>query len=117
MRITRRNLTLGAAAVALLGLGTLGYRQISGGWYEPTLYDDLLHQIVDRRPAARLGAVAAKAMPGFNVEKLAATLRQSGFDLSRRARDDAPAGRVTEVGGWIVPESVARYSALAAQFS
>ena len=72
---------------------------------------------MDRRPAARLGAVAAKAIPNFDAATLAAKLRQPGFGLSRRGRDDAAAGRVMEVGGWIVPESVARYSAVAAQFS
>jgi hypothetical protein len=117
MKLTRRNLGLGAAALALLGAAGVGYRQISGGWYAPTQYDDLLHQIVDRRPAAKLGAVAAKAMPGFDTAKLAAKLRQPGFGLSRRARTDAANGRVMEVGGWVVPESVGLYSALAAQFS
>ena len=117
MKVTRRDLGLGAAAVALLGAGAVGYRRFLGPWYRLTPYDDLLHQITDRRPAAALGAMAAKAMPGFDVSKLAAKLRQPGFGLSRRARDDAAAGRVTEVGGWIVPDSVADYSALAAQFS
>ena len=48
---------------------------------------------------------------------LAARLRQPGFDLARRARADATAGRVMEAEGWVVPESVALYSALAAQFA
>jgi len=117
MKLSRRDLGLGAAALALLGAGAVGYRRFLGPWYAPTAYDDLLHQIVDRRPAAQLGLPAAKAMPGFDVAKLAAKLRQPGFGLSRRARDDAAAGRVTEVSGWVVPESVALYSALAAQFS
>ena len=56
-------------------------------------------------------------MPDFNADKLAAQLRQPGFDLKTRARGDAPAGRMMEVGGWLVPESVALYSALAAQFT
>jgi hypothetical protein len=116
MKFSRRDLGLGAGALALLGTGALGYRQFLGPWYTPTPYDDLLHQIVDRRPAAKLGAVAAKAMPGFDVAKLAAKLRQPGFGLSRRTRDDMAAGRVVEVAGWIVPQSVADYSALAAQF-
>jgi hypothetical protein len=116
MKVTRRDLGLGAAALVLVGAGAAGYRRFLGPWYRPTAYDDLLHQIMDRRPAAQLGAVAAKAMPGFDVAKLAAKLRQPGFDLSRRARDDAAVGRVTAVGGWIVPQSVADYSALAAQY-
>jgi hypothetical protein len=117
MNISRRNFGMGAAGLALLSAGVLGYRRFLGPWYAPTAYDDLLHQIVDRRPASQLGVVAAKAMPGFDISKLAAKLRQPGFGLSRRARDDAADGRVMEVGGWIVPESVALYSALASQFS
>jgi hypothetical protein len=117
MTISRRDLGLGAVALGLVGAASLGYRQFVGRWYAPTPYDDLLHQIVDRRPAARLGQEAINTMPDFNAEKLAARLRQPGFDLNRRARGDAPASRVMEVGGWIVPESVALYSALASQFS
>jgi hypothetical protein len=117
MKLSRRDFGLGAAAALLLGTGALNYRRFLGPWYAPTAYDDLLHQITDRRPAAQLGAVAAKAMPNFDTGKLAAKLRQPGFGLSRRARDDAANGRVMEVGGWVVPESVGLYSALAAQFT
>ena len=88
MKISRRNLGLGTAALVLLGVGVEGYRRYFGPWYAPTPYDDLLHQIVDRRPAARLGAVAAKAIPNFDAATLAAKLRQPGFGLSRRGRDD-----------------------------
>ena len=56
-------------------------------------------------------------MPRLDVAALAARLRQPGFALSRRARGDAAAGRLVEAGGWVVPESVALYSALAAQFT
>src|ERR1700722_11449749 len=72
MKLSRRDFGLGAAAALVLGAGALGYRRFLGPWYAPTAYDDLLHQIVDRRPAAELGAVAAKAMPNFNVASLAA---------------------------------------------
>jgi hypothetical protein len=117
MSLTRRDVGIGAAAMVLLGAASLGYRHFFGRWYAPTPYDDLLHQIVDRKPAARLGAEAVKKMPGFNVASLASRLRQPGYDLSRRARSDAAANRLTEVSGWIVPESVALYSALASQFT
>jgi hypothetical protein len=112
MKISRRGFGVGAAAVAALG-AAFGYRHIFGRWYAPTPYDDLLHQIVDREPAARLGQRVARA----DVPALAGKLRQPGFALSRRARGDAAAGRVREVGGWMVPETVALYAALAAAFS
>ena len=118
MTISRRDLGLGVAGLALVGAASLGYRHFFGRWYAPTPYDDLLHQIVDHRPAARLGAGSHQRPCRISMPaKLAARLRQPGFDLSRRARGDAAAGRMTEVGGWIVPESVVLYSVLAAQFS
>ena len=113
MRISRRGFGLGAAAVAALGILGLGYRQIFARRYPPTPYDDLLHQIVDREPAARLG----KSMARADVKALAVQLRKPGFALSKRARADAAAGRVTEAGGWIVPETVALYASLAAAFA
>ena len=116
MTMSRRDLGLGAAAMAFVGAAALGYRHFFGRWYAPTPYDDLLHQIADRKPAARLGAEAITTMPDFDVARLAARLRRPGFTL-RRARGDAAEGRVMEVGGWIVPETVVLYSALASQFS
>jgi hypothetical protein len=117
MTVSRRVVGFGAAAVALVGAGTIGVRRIFGPWYAPTPYDDLLHQIVDREPAALFGAEAAKAMPRLDVAALAAKLRQPGFRLKDRARGDAEAGRVAEAAGWLVPESVALYSVLAAQLA
>lgn len=116
MTMSRRDFGIGAAALGLVGAAALGYRHFVGRWYAPTAYDDLLHQIVDRRPAARLGTEAIRTMPGFDVGQVATRLRRPGFALSR-ARGDAAAGRLSEVGGWIVPETVVLYSALASQFS
>ena len=113
MRISRRSFGLGAVAVAAASALGLGYRHLFGRWYAPTPYDDLLHQIVDREAAARLG----KSMARADVKALAGKLRQPGFALSKRARADAAAGRVVEAGGWILPETVALYASLAAQFT
>jgi hypothetical protein len=116
MKLTRRDFGFGAAALAALAAGAFGYRHIFGPWYAPTPYDDLLHQIVDREPAALLGRTVVKTMPRLDVAALAARLRRPGFALSRRARGDAAAGRVVEAGGWVVPETLALYAMLAAQF-
>jgi hypothetical protein len=112
MRPSRRDIGIGAVALAALGGAALGYRHILGRRYAPTPYDDLLHQIVDREPAAALG----KALPRPDVAALAARLRQPGFALRQRAGADAAAGRVVEAQGWVIPESVGAYSQLAAQF-
>jgi hypothetical protein len=116
VKITRRQLGLGAASLVALGAAAIGYRRFAGPSYAPTPYDDLLHQIVDRRPAATLGQTVVRTMPRFNTAALATQLRQTRLTLAQRARTDAKAGRVTEAGGWVVPESVALYSALAAQY-
>ncbi len=115
MTITRRSFGMAAAIFGGLAAATLGYDQIFGRKYPSTPYDDLLDQIVDRQPAARLGKAVIPAMPDFDAEALAAQLRQPGFDLQRRARTDAAAGRLFEADGWVLPQSVARYAALAAQ--
>ena len=70
---------------------------------------------MDREPASRLGAAVVRTMPGFSLDRLAARLRQPGQDLKTRARLDAGQNQVLEVGGWLVPQSVALYSALAAK--
>jgi hypothetical protein len=117
MKISRRDLGLGVAAAAVLGGAAVGYRRLFGPWYAPTPYDDLLHQIVDREPAAKLGHSVVHSMPHFDVARLADELRQPGYALGKRAKTDAAAGRVVEAGGWLVPETVALYSALASAFS
>ena len=107
----------GAAAVAALTAGA-AWRFTHLFGYRPTPYDDLLNQIVDRVPAAALGKVARTAKPGFDDPRaLASVLRQPGFTLAGRAPRDAAEGRVVEVSGWILPETVAAYAALAARYS
>jgi hypothetical protein len=52
-------------------------------------------------------------MPGANAAGLARALRGQGT-LAALAESDPAKDRVTEVSGWVVPESVVRYAALAA---
>ena len=117
MTVSRRAVGFGAAALAVVGAGMIGVRRIFGPWYAPTPYDDLLHQITDREAAALFGTEAAKTMPRLDVAALAAKLRRPGFALKERARGDAQAGRLMEAGGWLVPETVGFYGALAVQFT
>jgi hypothetical protein len=81
--------------------------------YPPTPYDDLLSQISDREPAIVFGRAAAKSLPGISL--LAAQLRRDGRTLAARAAAEPAEARVTEVAGWVVPQSIALYAALAAQ--
>ena len=111
----RRGFLLGAAvAVVAAAGGAAAWRfHLFGRHYPPTPYDDLLHQITDREPAAIFGQAALRTMGNADAASLARTLRgQAG--LATLAASDPANGHVAEVSGWVVPESVARYAALAA---
>jgi hypothetical protein len=102
--------TLFAAAFGLTMPHLFGRR------YAPTPYDDLLATLVDREKAERLGAVAHAAEPTFRPKAAARELRQR---LERRTLAevidaDIKEQRVAEIGGWVVPESLAQLCLLAA---
>ncbi|MDB5735105.1 MAG: hypothetical protein JWP16_2577 [Alphaproteobacteria bacterium] len=100
---------VGAAAAA----GLYRFTDLFRRHYAPTPYDDLLGQLVDREQAARLGA---KVAGGANAGALAARLRAAlTGGLTAAAIADAGAGRVQDVDGWLLPDSVALLSALAAR--
>lgn len=104
---------LGAGLVAVAAGGAAWKFHLFGRYYPPTPYDDLLNQITDREPAATFGHEALKTMPGASTSNLARALRGKST-LSADANADPAQGRVTEVAGWVVPNSVALYAALAA---
>jgi hypothetical protein len=117
MKPTRRGAITGGVTVAALASAVGAYKlRLFGRHYRATPYDDLLDQIVDRAPASALGKAVIKIRPDFNAETVAVRLRQSSFTLRTRAQNDASAGRMMEVDGWVVPQSVALYAALAARF-
>ena len=98
----------GAAAAGLYRFTDLFVKH-----YAPTPYDDLLVQLVDREQAAKLGA---RMTGGGEAATLAAQLRGTMKDgLAAAAAADAAAGRVVEVDGWVVPQSLARLAMLAAK--
>ena len=110
----RRGFLGGLAALAIVAAGGAAWKfHLFGPHYAPTPYDDLLNQIADRRPAMAFGRAALKTMPGANAASLAQSLRGHG-SLAGDAAHDAAQGRVSEVAGWVVPQIVARYAALAA---
>ena len=118
MNVVSRRLTIGGLAAALLAAGgavwTLHpFRKT----YAPTPYDDLLGQLMDRQAAAKLGAAVTKTGAARGAADLADQLRRSGQTLKARAGRDAAENRLIEAEGWILPESVGLYAALAAQFA
>jgi hypothetical protein len=82
--------------------------------YPPTPYDDLLGQLTDREQAAKLGA---KAPLTSDAQSQATRLRAAlqGRDLPTAANADIAAGRLVEVDGWLVPQTLAELCALAAK--
>jgi hypothetical protein len=100
----------GVAAVA----GVYRFTDLFVKHYPPTPYDDLLGQLTDRDQAVRLGRKVAGA---FDAQGQAARLRASlkGRDLTSAANADIAAGRLVEVDGWVLPQTVVWLAALAAK--
>ena len=103
-----------AAAGAAVAAGLYRFTDLFVKHYPPTPYDDVLGALVDREEAARLGALVGNA-PAADLlaARLRPILKPNG--LAGAVGSDIAAGRLAEVDGWVVPESVALLSALAAK--
>ena len=109
----RRSLIAGvAAAGAAVAAGLYRFTDLFVKHYPPTPYDDVLSALPDREQAARFGASVAGDAKSL-AEKLRPALKSGGLDAAVKA--DIAADRLVEVNGWVVPESVALLSALAAK--
>jgi hypothetical protein len=103
-----------AAASAALAAGLYRLSGLFAKHYPPTPYDDVLAALVDREHAAKLGALVSGApAPQALAAKLRPILKSN--TLAGAATADIAASRLVEVGGWLVPESIALLSALAAK--
>jgi hypothetical protein len=112
--MTRRGVLAGLMMVIAAAAGGTAWKlRVFRKHYPPTPYDDLLDQIADREPAIVFGQTARKSLPG--AVQLAAQLRRDGRKLAVRAAADPGEAQIMEVAGWVVPQSVALYAALAAQ--
>jgi hypothetical protein len=111
----RRTLLMGSGAALLAAGGVAWMRKPRRRQYPPTPYDDILARLDDRAWAAKFGAFALAAMPGFTPGSGAARLRPllGKASLQAAALRDAQAGRLMEVHGWLVPEVVVLMAALA----
>ncbi len=111
----RRDVIAGAAAAsAAVAVGLYRFTGLFAKHYAPTPYDDVLARLVDREQAARLGA---KVTGPLNLNTVAARLRLrlKANGLTAAAADDIASGRLQEVDGWVLPQSVALLSALASR--
>ncbi len=102
-----------AAAGAALTAGLYRFSDLFVKHYEPTPYDDLLARLTDREQAVKLGAhLPGPFDPTTQSARLRLTFRRQ--DLGSAVRADAAAGRMVEIDGWVLPETLALLSGLAA---
>ena len=115
----RRTLIAGLGALAAAGGGAVWKLRPFRKRYPPTPYDDVLVKLDDRDWAAKFGVAVLAVMPAFTPSMGAARLRAvlSKASLQTAALGDAEAGRLMDVGGWLVPETVALIAALAKSVS
>ena len=116
--ISRRAMVAGGGVAAALGATALGLtlpRWLRRS-YPPTPYDDLLQHLIDRDAAAHVGRALRGSVPDFNTKKTARELRQrfEQRNLVEVMDADTAEGRLAEVGGWIMPQSLAALCGLAA---
>lgn len=101
-------------AAAAVSAGLYRFTDLFVKHYAPTPYDDLLMRLTDRGEAAKLGA---QLTGSFDLASQSARLRDRfrKQDLATAASADIAAGHLVEVGGWVLPETVALLSALASR--
>jgi len=111
----RRSLIAGVtAAGAALAAGLYRFTDLFVKHYPPTPYDDVLAALVDREEAAKLGRLMPDAPPpAVLAAQLRTAIKPNGF--AGAIESDIAADRLAEVKGWVVPQSVAWLSALAAK--
>ena len=104
---------LTAAGVAVTA-GLYRFTDLLVKHYAPTPYDELLMRLTDREEAAKLGG---QLTGPFDLASQSARLRDRfrKQDLTSAANSDIAAGHLVELGGWVVPETVALLSVLAAR--
>jgi hypothetical protein len=106
----------GLAGIVLLGDLVFEVPRLLTRRYPPSPYDDLLSQLGDRESAARLGKAVLATEPHFNGGSAAQALRQSAAKGSLRTGidGDLASGRVVEIHGWLLPQTLVTVSAIAA---
>ncbi|HEY2068474.1 MAG TPA: hypothetical protein VGG48_02875 [Rhizomicrobium sp.] len=110
-----------AGLFGLLGLSLIGgtayeAAHILRKHYPPTAFDDLLDQLPDRENAEKFGVAVLAELPSFDVRRIGADLRKKidGRPLGDVLEADIRDGHLSEVGGWVMPDTLTRLCALAA---
>lgn len=115
---SRRAVTVGGGIAAALGIAAIGITvpRLFGHRYRRTPYDDLFAQLVDRGEAAKVGSAALDSIGNVTAAKLAKEVRQrmDRRTLLETANSDLAEGKLAEVHGWVLPETLVLLCALAA---
>ena len=108
--------------LAALGVGVLAAiafkaKALFGPHYPATPFDDLLSRLPDRENAGRLGSAVLKQEKSFDVHAASAQLRTHLGDrtLADVMNEDLQQRHLTEVHGWVLPETLTTLCALAAK--
>jgi hypothetical protein len=110
----RRTVLAGLGALgAVVAAGLYRFTDLITPHYPKTPYDDVLAQLGDRESARILGKAALQGRLDFDAAWAAARLRQMPR-LKDAISADIAAGRMGEVAGWVLPESLVLAAALAA---
>ncbi|MGH6870474.1 MAG: hypothetical protein ACREHE_03110 [Rhizomicrobium sp.] len=110
-----------ASLFGLIGLSLIGgtayeMAHILRRHYPPTAFDDLLDLLPDRENAERIGVVVIANARTFDVARVARDLRRriARHPLADALEDDTAHGRLVEIGGWVMPETLTELCGLAA---
>jgi hypothetical protein len=118
-RIARRPFLLGAFAVlaGIAGTGVLLETPTVRRTRAVFFHGNLLGLLDDRGDARLVGASVLKGLKSFDVRQVTGQLqdRIGKQALSHVLTEDAAAGRLTDAGGWVLPETLALLCALAAR--
>ncbi len=119
--MARRPMLVGLLSALGLGIaGGIAYEvpRLLRRHYPPTPFDDLLSQLDDRDSAAKLGKAVIAEEPAFDAKAVAQALRKKmgKRPLDQMVDQDIVHGRLSEVQGWVLPETLALVSAIAAKY-
>lgn len=116
-QVARRPLLKGLfAAAGLLAVAAAAFEgtRLLARHYPPTPFDDLLGLLPDRDSTARVGAlVNPRASPSVLAQSLRGHI--GGHSLGKVFDADLAAGRLAEVDGWVLPETLVLLCVLAAR--
>jgi hypothetical protein len=117
---SRRAVAIGGGVAVALALGAIGVTVplLLPRRYRSTPYDDLFAQLIDREAAVKVGNAAldnGTARP--TASDLGKELRQrfERRNLAEVANSDLAQGKLSEVKGWVLPESLTLLCVLAAE--